>query len=109
MESSSLIRDQTQVPCIGSMVSYPLDYQGSPQNDFPPQVIFKLAAMLKCSCLSPLHQYSIDSVFLCQALVQFTGLSDGPSLLLCWSIHVHAHTHPPPHPSISVLAEGGVL
>ena len=28
--SSSLIRDQIQVPCIGSMVSYPLDHQGSP-------------------------------------------------------------------------------
>ena len=28
--SSSLIRNQTQVPCIGSTVSYPLVHQGSP-------------------------------------------------------------------------------
>ena len=28
--SSSLTRDRTQVPCTGSMVSYPLDHQGSP-------------------------------------------------------------------------------
>ena len=116
MESSSMIRDQTQVPCIGSVVSYSLDHQGSPQNGFfppkwffPPKMIFNLAAMLKCSCLSPLRLYSIDGVFLCQTLVQFTGLSDGSSLFLCWSIHMHAHTHPPPHPSFRILAEGGVL
>ena len=29
--SSSLTRDQTQAPCIGSGESYPLDHQGSPQ------------------------------------------------------------------------------
>ena len=29
--SSSLIRDQTQAPCIGSVNSYPLDHQGSPK------------------------------------------------------------------------------
>ena len=28
--SSSLSRDQTWVPCIGSAKSYPLDHQGSP-------------------------------------------------------------------------------
>ena len=28
--SSSLTRDRTQVPCIGSVESYPLDHQGSP-------------------------------------------------------------------------------
>ena len=28
--SRSLTRDRTQVPCTGSMVSYPLDHQGSP-------------------------------------------------------------------------------
>ena len=29
--SSSLTRDQTQAPCIGSVESYPLDHQGNPQ------------------------------------------------------------------------------
>ena len=28
--SSSPTRDRTRAPCIGSMVSYPLDHQGSP-------------------------------------------------------------------------------
>ena len=32
--SSSLIRDQTQVTCIESVVSYPLDHQGSPTGAF---------------------------------------------------------------------------
>ena len=31
--SSSLTRDQTQAPCIGSAESYPLDHQGSPKTD----------------------------------------------------------------------------
>ena len=30
--SSSLTRDRTQTPCIGSTESYPLDHQGSPNN-----------------------------------------------------------------------------
>ena len=30
--SSSLTRDQTRVPCIGSTESYPLRHQGSPQT-----------------------------------------------------------------------------
>ena len=30
--SSSLTRDQTWAPCIGSTESYPLDHQGSPYN-----------------------------------------------------------------------------
>ena len=30
--SSSLIRDWTQAPCIGSVESYPVDHQGSPQH-----------------------------------------------------------------------------
>ena len=30
--SSSPTRDATQAPCIGSVESYPLDHQGSPQN-----------------------------------------------------------------------------
>ena len=29
MGSSSLTRDQSQAPCIGSMESYPLDHQGN--------------------------------------------------------------------------------
>ena len=32
--SSSLTKDQTQVPCIGSLVSYPLDHQGNPWGFF---------------------------------------------------------------------------
>ena len=35
--SSSLTRDRTQAPCIGSMESYPLCHQGS-----PPSYFFKL-------------------------------------------------------------------
>ena len=31
--SSSLTRDQTQAPCIGSAESYPLDHQGGPQKN----------------------------------------------------------------------------
>ena len=33
-DRSSLTRDQTWVPCIGTTESYPLDYQGSPQRNF---------------------------------------------------------------------------
>ena len=32
--SNSPTRDQTQVPCTGSVESYPLDHQGSPANIF---------------------------------------------------------------------------
>ena len=32
--SSSLTRDRTQAPCIGSTESYPLDQQGSPPHVF---------------------------------------------------------------------------
>ena len=32
--SSSLARDRTQAPCIGSTESYPLDHQGSPMTAF---------------------------------------------------------------------------
>ena len=32
--STSLTKDQTQAPCIGSMESYPLHHQGSPDNVF---------------------------------------------------------------------------
>ena len=32
--SSSLTRDRTQAPCIGSAKSYPLDHQRSPSNSF---------------------------------------------------------------------------
>ena len=30
--SSFLMRDQSQVSCIGSSMSYPLDHQGSPEH-----------------------------------------------------------------------------
>ena len=32
--SSSLTRDRTRAPCIGSTESYPLDHQGSPRDFF---------------------------------------------------------------------------
>ena len=34
MGSSSLTRDQTQTPCIGSLESQPLDHQESPREGF---------------------------------------------------------------------------
>ena len=32
--SSSLTRDRTQAPCIGSVESYPLHHQGRPKKEF---------------------------------------------------------------------------
>ena len=36
--SSSLTRDPTQAPCIGSEESYPLDHQGSPSCHSSPRI-----------------------------------------------------------------------
>ena len=41
--SSSLTRDRTRVPCIGSAQSYPWDHQGSPSN------VLLISRILKCT------------------------------------------------------------
>ena len=65
--SSSLIRNESQAPCIGSMESYPLDYQGGPcgcfqtfqyENSFDWSMPLKWTA----SCLVPWGQHLIQMV-----------------------------------------------
>ena len=68
MGSSSLIGDQTQVPCIGSVESKPLNHQGSPPPPLP-QCLKKQKSRVKSkppsySCLLTFPSWK-------QALLQF--------------------------------------
>ena len=45
--SSSLTRNRTQAPCIGSMESYPLDHQGSPEINYFKFLIHKDNHLIK--------------------------------------------------------------
>ena len=83
--SSSLTRDGTWAPCLGSAESYPLDHQGSPPPTFfSPQFnnifwrCFMLIRKHLCYLVSPLH--SMDAP---QCIYSF--LTGGHSGCFCFS------------------------
>ena len=92
--SSSLTRDQTGAPCIGSMESYPLGHQGSPENFKLINLSHKVDLGPIMTAFLPLAPSSQDSPFSQEkrteegevAALRLTARSQ---VSLCWLLKFH--------------------
>ena len=92
VRSSSLTRDRTRAPCIGSVESYPLDHQGSPHM----QVLKRegKACMLAPPCPPPsLRSRSGSCLSLTPSLLCSKGSHALPFVLFSFFSKVIFHKH----------------
>ena len=99
MGSSSLTRDRTQDPCVGSVESQPLDHQGSPVN-----AILEVPPFLKAAFFKKKKEEKL--YWACSSFLSFFLFRSQPEPRCVAHTHARTHTHAHTHRASCTVQAG---